>query len=198
MLFWEEENGRKDIKKPQRLCWHCSGADHYKASCPLKAVKSSRVSARRVKVVQDVDTESRGSVVWFDMKKGYGFIEQTAAPDLFVHITELGPSVVRLRAGENVVFNIARGLKGLEAVNVRTDVSVESVNKVSARVTGTGLTKAGERTAARAGTGTTLQAGEDEPVRVSCVSVRPQQSALSFLPPVVSLAPDFVLSGYAR
>ena len=63
VLFWEEENNSKDIKKPQRLCWHCSGADHYKASCPLKAVKSNRVTVRRVKVVQDVDTERRGSVV---------------------------------------------------------------------------------------------------------------------------------------
>ena len=182
-----------------RLCWFCRESGHLKRSCPVKASKVFRATIKkRDKVVQDVDTESRGSVVWFDMKKGYGFIEQTAAPDLFVHITELGPSVVRLRAGENVVFNIARGLKGLEAVNVRTDVSVESVNKVSARVTGIGLTKAGERTAARAGTGTTLQADEDEPVRVSCVSVRPQQSALSFLSPVASLAPDFVRSGYAR
>ena len=132
------------------------------------------------------------------MKKRYGFIEQTAAPNLFVHITELSSGVGRLRAGENVVFNIARGLKGLEAVNVRTDVSVKSVNKVSAGVTGTGLRKAGEQTAARAGTGMTLQAGEDEPVRVSYVSARPQQSTLSFFSPVASLASEFVCSWYAQ
>lgn len=61
---------------------------------------------------------SKGKVKWFNLEKGFGFIEQESGEDLFVHINEVRSQ--NLQEGDSVEFNIAQGKKGPCA----TDVSV--------------------------------------------------------------------------
>ena len=63
---------------------------------------------------------ARGVVKWFDPKKGYGFIMQEGAADVFVHWRniESGEDFKTLEDGETVEFEIIEGAKGLAAENV--------------------------------------------------------------------------------
>ena len=62
---------------------------------------------------------ARGSVKWFDTKKGYGFIKQSDGDDVFVHYKGIvGEGFKSLRSGEEVEFEIANGPKGPQATNV--------------------------------------------------------------------------------
>ncbi|NLC56949.1 MAG: cold-shock protein [Armatimonadetes bacterium] len=63
---------------------------------------------------------ARGTVKWFDDAKGYGFITRPDGEDLFVHFSSIEGSGYRsLQEGQPVEFDIERGAKGLQAVNVR-------------------------------------------------------------------------------
>jgi len=63
---------------------------------------------------------ARGTVKWFNDKKGYGFIEQEDGPDVFVHHSNINAQGFRsLKEGDRVTFDIEQGKKGLTAVNVR-------------------------------------------------------------------------------
>ena len=62
---------------------------------------------------------ARGRVKWFSEKKGYGFIAQDKGEDVFVHNTGIqGEGSIALSGGDEVVFDIEQGPKGLRAVNV--------------------------------------------------------------------------------
>jgi CspA family cold shock protein len=62
---------------------------------------------------------AKGTVKWFDDRKGYGFIEQEDGPDVFVHHTGInGNGFKSLREGESVTFDVEEGRKGPSAVNV--------------------------------------------------------------------------------
>ncbi|WP_459206047.1 cold shock domain-containing protein CspD [Pseudomonas sp. MLB6B] len=66
-----------------------------------------------------------GKVKWFNNEKGYGFInEDGRAEDLFVHYSKIQMDGFKtLRAGQQVVFDIIQGPKGLHAENIRPSVS---------------------------------------------------------------------------
>ncbi len=61
----------------------------------------------------------KGTVKWFDVKKGFGFIQQDDGNDVFVHHSNISGSGFKvLEDGESVEFEVVEGDKGLQAENV--------------------------------------------------------------------------------
>jgi len=60
-----------------------------------------------------------GTVKWFNETKGYGFIEQEGAKDVFVHYSAIRMDGYRtLREGQPVEYTVMETPKGLQAVEV--------------------------------------------------------------------------------
>ena len=60
-----------------------------------------------------------GKVKWFNNQKGYGFITPESGNDVFVHHTAIqGDGYRSLEEGQAVSFDIQKGPKGEQAVNV--------------------------------------------------------------------------------
>lgn len=67
----------------------------------------------------------RGTVKWFDVRKGFGFITDEDGMDYFVHFSEIeGKGFKRLREGQTVYFVPGEDVKGrsvAQAVSIETD-----------------------------------------------------------------------------
>ena len=63
---------------------------------------------------------ANGTVKWFNEAKGFGFITpEESGPDLFVHHTGIvGEGFKSLTEGQSVTFDVQKGQKGPQAVNV--------------------------------------------------------------------------------
>ncbi|MBL7252224.1 cold-shock protein [Alloalcanivorax sp. C16-2] len=60
-----------------------------------------------------------GTVKWFNEAKGFGFIEQSGGPDVFVHFSAItGSGFKTLAEGQQVEFTVTQGQKGPQAENV--------------------------------------------------------------------------------
>jgi CspA family cold shock protein len=60
-----------------------------------------------------------GSVKWFNVNKGFGFITTDAGEDVFVHFRSIrGHGRRSLRQGQLVRFDLSDGEKGKQADNV--------------------------------------------------------------------------------
>ena len=57
-----------------------------------------------------------GTVKFFNVSKGFGFITTDSGQEIFVHVTGL---VDQIRDGDKVTFDEQEGKKGLNAVNVK-------------------------------------------------------------------------------
>jgi CspA family cold shock protein len=63
---------------------------------------------------------AEGKVKWFNDTKGFGFIEQEGAKDLFVHHSAIQAEGFKsLAEGDLVSFDVIQGAKGPAAENVR-------------------------------------------------------------------------------
>jgi len=62
---------------------------------------------------------SEGKVKWFNDSRGFGFIEQEGAKDLFVHHSAIQAEGFKsLAEGDRVSFDVVQGAKGPAAGNV--------------------------------------------------------------------------------
>jgi CspA family cold shock protein len=61
-----------------------------------------------------------GTVKWFNVEKGFGFIEVEGEKDIFVHSSAIlgNESRKNLDEGQKVQFETEQGPKGLQAIEV--------------------------------------------------------------------------------
>ena len=63
--------------------------------------------------------KNKGTVKWFNDRKGFGFIKLEDGKDVFVHYSALqGDGFKTLKEGESVEFEVVDGAKGPQAANV--------------------------------------------------------------------------------
>ena len=61
----------------------------------------------------------KGTVKWFNVEKGYGFIQVEGGDNVFVHFSAIqGDGFKTLDEGQEVEFEIAQGNRGPQAANV--------------------------------------------------------------------------------
>jgi CspA family cold shock protein len=61
-----------------------------------------------------------GTVKFFNVTKGFGFIKPaTPGEDLFVHTSGLADASRGIKENDKVSFDVQRGAKGLNAINVK-------------------------------------------------------------------------------
>ena len=66
---------------------------------------------------EEIDPIRKGRIEFFNDSKGFGFIKENETQEkYFVHINGLLDDV---KEGDNVIFELERGLKGLNAVRVK-------------------------------------------------------------------------------
>jgi superfamily II DNA/RNA helicase len=91
---------------------------------PARTAKPERSARHKTK-----DQRVKGTVKFFDARRGYGFLAAPDGSDVFVHHSKLqgrGSGRPFLRKGERVVFDLAAGRRGQEARNVEVAQQVAS------------------------------------------------------------------------
>jgi cold shock protein len=58
-----------------------------------------------------------GTVKFFNVSKGFGFVKSDTGEEYFVHITGIAPGVT-LRENDAVTFEVGEGDRGPKAINV--------------------------------------------------------------------------------
>ena len=60
----------------------------------------------------------KGTIKWYNQRKGYGFIEGEDGKDVFVHRTSI-PTGIFLNEGDKVEYEIESSDRGPKATNVK-------------------------------------------------------------------------------
>ncbi|MBN8550679.1 MAG: cold shock domain-containing protein [Deltaproteobacteria bacterium] len=69
----------------------------------------------------------KGVVKWFNDAKGFGFIEHPSGKDVFVHYSAIEADGFKtLKDGEEVLYEIKEGPKGLHAMRVQRSASAQA------------------------------------------------------------------------
>jgi cold shock CspA family protein len=77
------------------------------------------ISVQKNRVTDTNETIRKGIVTFFNDSKGYGFIKDSATKEsIFVHLKGLVDSI---KENNKVTFEVEKGPKGLNAVNVKLD-----------------------------------------------------------------------------
>ncbi len=95
--------------------------DSTSTAAPATPRRSSFREATSGAPSSGTSVEVTGTVKWFNIEKGFGFIARdSGAEDLFVHISAVERSgLTGLSEGDRVIVDIAEGRKGLEAARIR-------------------------------------------------------------------------------
>ena len=66
---------------------------------------------------------NKGTVKWFNEQKGFGFItDESNGEDVFVHFSGIASNGFKsLSDGQRVSFELTRGDRGMQAVNVTVE-----------------------------------------------------------------------------
>ena len=80
-------------------------------------VESIEINVSRRTESDEIPTEKRGTIDFFNDSKGFGFIKEVETGEkYFVHISGLIDDV---KEGNLVTYDLERGAKGMNAVNVK-------------------------------------------------------------------------------
>jgi len=60
----------------------------------------------------------KGTVKWYNSRKGYGFIQVEGGDDVFVHRSDV-PADMDLQEGDAIKYDVEQVEKGLKAVNLK-------------------------------------------------------------------------------
>lgn len=92
------------------------------ATCGIEFLVTGRAPGQRrcpgCRALDRLTARRRGTLRWFDPRRGYGFIRDDEGGDLFVHRSELGPRP-RIRPGVRVEFEPHENERGPLARRVR-------------------------------------------------------------------------------
>ena len=61
----------------------------------------------------------KGKIKWYNIRRGYGFIEGEDGMDVFIHKNEIPFWTIYLNAGDKVEYIIQKTTKGLKASQLK-------------------------------------------------------------------------------
>ena len=79
-----------------------------------------RLGTSKERFRKEVNVLLKGTVKWFNDRKGYGFINTEDGRDIFVHFSSIdAPGFKTLSEGDQVNFDVEESDRGPEAKNVK-------------------------------------------------------------------------------
>lgn len=91
---------------------------------PPDPTKKKKVIAENIEIgipareaEEAVNPNHTGKVTFFDTSKGYGFIKDAATQESF--FTHINSHLEQISEGDNVSYRIEKGMKGMNAVDVK-------------------------------------------------------------------------------
>lgn len=61
----------------------------------------------------------KGTVLWYNIRKGYGFIRGEDGNDVFVHRTDVPFWTVFLNEGDTIEYVVEPSKRGIKATNIK-------------------------------------------------------------------------------